>query len=165
MSIGVVSILAAIAGGGLKALNVEVPVLQHLIQQILFGLLGVGLFCFGLYVHFQKPPSAPTGINVKLDPIGDVTGRCPGFYPWQGSISITGGQGDVQYRSVFEPATGGENANGTLETIHFDEPGTLRISDTIEYSGDISGYLYVEVVEPVQTTSGSQPLGVQCLSR
>ncbi len=59
LTVGIVCILAAIVGGGLKAFGVEIPVLSTLVRQLVLGAFGIVL----LIVAFQirpKPAPAPT---------------------------------------------------------------------------------------------------------
>lgn len=48
MTLGVVAVMAAIVGGGLKAAGVDIPVLTSLARQVLLGMFGLALLVVGL---------------------------------------------------------------------------------------------------------------------
>lgn len=48
VTLGVVAVLAAIVGGGLKAAGVDIPVLRSLVRQVLLGMFGLALLVVGL---------------------------------------------------------------------------------------------------------------------
>jgi hypothetical protein len=67
LSAGIVCVIAAIVGGGLKAFNIEIPALNSLRRQLMLGLLGLVL----LVIAWRYPStngSASTGrvLTVRL---------------------------------------------------------------------------------------------------
>lgn len=48
VTLGVVAVMAAIVGGGLKAAGVDIPVLTSLARQVLLGIFGLALLVVGL---------------------------------------------------------------------------------------------------------------------
>lgn len=48
VTLGVVAVMAAIVGGGLKAAGVDIPVLTSLVRQVLLGMFGLALLVVGL---------------------------------------------------------------------------------------------------------------------
>jgi hypothetical protein len=62
---GIVFVGAALIGGGLKGFGVEVPLIQSIRRQVLFGLAGVVFLCLALVI----PES---GGSRNLTPTGDV---------------------------------------------------------------------------------------------
>jgi hypothetical protein len=162
ISVGIVCILAAIAGGSLKALNIELPALHRPVQYFLFGAVGIALFSLGLYIHYDRPPSGPAGITIALDSVGDVTGSCPGYIKVAGTITITEGQGTVHFHGVLDDSASGESFDGSDDSAYFSEPGTQQISNTIEVAGPMAGYYSVQVTDPVQKSSDPVPFAAHC---
>lgn len=61
---GVAAVLAAVAGGGLKAFGVELPLLATVKRQVLVMIAGAGLIALGLMTGsgmLGRPPAAETG--------------------------------------------------------------------------------------------------------
>jgi hypothetical protein len=56
LTVGLVCIIAAIIGGGLKAFGIEIPVFQSTKRQILLGALGLILLLMG---YASSPPTSP----------------------------------------------------------------------------------------------------------
>jgi hypothetical protein len=76
---GVVCIIAAIVGGGLKALGIEVPKLDSFARQALLGIFGIGLVVAGnSYGSSPDPTSQPSGYPGNTagtsQPASDVKG-------------------------------------------------------------------------------------------
>jgi hypothetical protein len=91
-------VLAAIVGGGLTVLNVELPVLRRPIQYVLLVVVGVGLFISGWYVHVQKPPDPLAGIMATVTSSRAAQDHgYPCAATFTGTIAITEGQGAVNY--------------------------------------------------------------------
>ena len=141
ISVGLVCILASIVGGGLKALNIEIPALRTTAQSILFLGLGLTLMIVGFYVHYQHPPGDPAGITATTDRIDPYLGPCPGSIVVTGSMAISEGKGEVNYHSVFITPEG-QYVNGTPLTVFFPGPGTQKISDTLNLYSTASGQFF-----------------------
>lgn len=118
VTIGVVAVLAAIAGGGLSAAGVSVPVIASVARQVLLGLVGVVLVAGGLTMRYGLP-SVP-----------DV-----GAFGGQGDQA---GQGD---QGGGEPADGGAAAPGGAA-----EPPVPE--DTAGGGGEPEGGCSVDVTFP-----------------
>jgi hypothetical protein len=162
IGIGITCVLAAIAGGGLKAANIEVPALHRPIQYILFCLIGIALFGLGMYFHLQQPAGRPAGISVVIDPIGDrFARRCPANLRATGSITIAEGRGPVIFHMVFD-RSGGGTIEGTKITAHFPGPGTRQITETFFAQGPDAGNLYFRVDDPEQVESAPAPFSITC---
>ena len=162
IGVGIACVLAAIAGGSLKAAGVEIPALHNRLQYGLFAVIGVALFALGLYIHFQKPESAPAGISVTMDPIGSLTApACPANVNVSGSITIKEGRGTVLFHLVELPA-GGAPMHGSQLSVYFTGPGTERISDTFLHTQSVSGNFYWQVDQPVPQGSNSEPFSLNC---
>jgi hypothetical protein len=158
ISVGIACVFAAIVGGGLKALNVELPVLRRPIQYVLLTVVGVGLFGLGWYVHVQKPPSPPAGIMTTVTSSRSAQGHgYPCAATFTGTIAIAEGQGAVNY-TWFAFTT--EPMNRSLGTeprsVHFDAPGTATVTGDILVHEPESGLAYIRVDTP--ETTQSRPL-------
>lgn len=60
LTAGIASVIAAIAGGGLKAFGIEIPLLRSVCRQVILGLLGLVMILFALGLH-QETGSQPGG--------------------------------------------------------------------------------------------------------
>jgi len=161
IGLGVACVLAAVAGGSLKAAGVEIPALHSRLQYVLFAMIGLALFLLGLYIHYDKPPGSPEGITVTMNPIGPEWAlNCPANLTFTGSITITEGRGTVTYHSVILNSDGGESAGSQL-SVYFPSPGTKSISDTALTSA-IAGDIYWQVDEPVPHGSTPEAFSVTC---
>jgi len=72
---GVAAILAAIAGGGLKAFGVEVPLLASVRRQALLVLVGALLVALGLFA--PRPPDRDGGVTPTSTPPSPITAAAP----------------------------------------------------------------------------------------
>ena len=68
LTAGIVCLIAAIIGGGLKAFNIEMPLLQSLKRQIALGILGAAL----IYFSVPKKPVPPINPIVPQDTVSEV---------------------------------------------------------------------------------------------
>lgn len=155
ISVGIACVLAAIVGGGLKVLKVELPVLRRPIQYVLLVVVGAGLFGLGWYVHVQKPPGPPAGIMATVTSSGAAQGHgYPCAATFTGTIAITEGQGAVNY-TWFAFTT--EPMNRSLGTepgsAHFDGPGTATVTGDILVHEPESGLVYIRVDIPEKIQS------------
>lgn len=66
ISAGVACLIAAIVGGGLKAFQIEIPLLQSVRRQMLLAALGAGLLAIGLMTR------GPAGEKAKSEAAGPV---------------------------------------------------------------------------------------------
>lgn len=164
IGVGVACVLAAVAGGSLKAAGVEIPALHNRLQYALFTIIGLALFLLGLYIHYYKPPGPPgppTGITVTMDSIGQKWGlRCPVNLEFTGSITVTEGRGTVIYHAVILNSDGSKS-DGSRLSRYFPSPGTQPISDT-SLMYPTAGDIYWQVDEPVTQGSTPQPFSVRC---
>jgi hypothetical protein len=81
---GVAAILAAIAGGGLKAFGVEVPLLASVRRQALLVLVGAVLIALGLFAPHPPgkavdapPRSAPASASAAAAPVSNTSAAGP----------------------------------------------------------------------------------------
>jgi len=86
VTLGVVAVMAAIVGGGLKAVGVEVPVFGSIPRQVLLGIFGLALIVVGL-VPWQgwspRPEDGDKGSDVAV----------PATQPWTDtSIVVEAGE-------------------------------------------------------------------------
>ena len=72
---GVAAILAAVAGGGLKAFGVEVPLLASVRRQILLVLVGGVLVALGLFA--SRPPEKDEGVATPSGPASASAAAAP----------------------------------------------------------------------------------------
>ena len=72
---GVAAILAAVAGGGLKAFGVEVPLLASVRRQILLVLVGAVLVALGLFA--SRPPGKDEGVAAPSGPASATAVAAP----------------------------------------------------------------------------------------
>jgi hypothetical protein len=168
ISFGVIFILAALVGGGLKALNVEIPALRTRTQNWLVGGLGITLMIVGFIVYGHQPPGDPAGIIVTADSIDSSSVKCPGTMIITGALEISEGRGDVTYHTVLVPSNGNPIIEGTPLTAHFSNPSIQRISDTgdlpILPSGSVvSGQIFFRTDSPEQHDSNHQTISLECM--
>jgi hypothetical protein len=78
---GVVAVLAAIAGGGLKGFGVEVPLLASLRRQIALLVVGAALLGLGLYQAREngpaKAPAEPQPVNAAASVTNNLAAITP----------------------------------------------------------------------------------------
>jgi hypothetical protein len=164
IGVGVACVLAAIAGGSLKAAGVEIPALHNRLQYALFAIIGAALFALGLYIHYQKPVGPPAGIAITMNTIGPMTApTCPANLKLSGSITIEEGRGTVVFHSVYVPSGGTTTDAGSQLSVYFSEPGTQSIQDTTLVQNTLAGNYYWQVDSPVVQGSNSEPFSVTCL--
>src|SRR5262245_38003767 len=81
LTTGLACVIAAIIGGGLKAFEIEIPVIQSFDRQVVLGLFGAALITTAYVIHTQQPkpsqfsyqsleksPSTPTFGNTASTP-------------------------------------------------------------------------------------------------
>ena len=68
LTTGLVCMIAAIVGGGLKAFVIEVPAFQSTRRQVALGLFGLVLFVAGLSLSPKPSPSPPSPQPGTQDP-------------------------------------------------------------------------------------------------
>lgn len=81
LTAGIASVIAAIAGGGLKAFGIEIPLLRSVCRQVILGLLGLVmiLFAFGLHEGVGgQPDGGGTGNGAAS---GGAAGGAPSRTP------------------------------------------------------------------------------------
>lgn len=61
ITLGIVAVMAAIVGGGLKAFGVEVGVVGSLGRQLLLAVFGLAVVAFGLWEPWNRPPDDGQG--------------------------------------------------------------------------------------------------------
>lgn len=68
--VGFVFVAAAVIGGGLKAVGIEVPVVSSILRQVLLGLAGVGAIVISFLLAGNDPAPAipPTTIPLPVTP-------------------------------------------------------------------------------------------------
>jgi hypothetical protein len=165
IGVGIACVLAAIAGGSLKAAGVEIPALHNRLQYGLFFIVGAALFALGLYIHYQKPVGSPAGIAITMNPIGPMQApRCPANLKLSGSITIKEGRGTVVFHAVYLPSGSNIAQVGSQLSVYFSEPGTQPIQDTALIQNSLAGNWYWQVDSPVVQGSNSEPFSVTCLT-
>jgi len=93
----------------------------------------------------------------------EYSGRCPATVTFRGRISAVGGSGTVSYRFVRS-----DGVIGAIETLAFDEPGSLEVSTswTLGESGDkYEGWTTLEIFDPEEITTERTPFAVDCARR
>jgi len=90
--IGVVLVVAALVGGGVKLAGNEIPLLRTPARQIATGIAGLACLAFA---YDQQRFRAE---EVALRALGDYRGPCPGQHRVEGRIRAQGGAGEVRYR-------------------------------------------------------------------
>ena len=77
LTAGIASVIAAIAGGGLKAFGIEIPLLRSVCRQVILGLLGLVMILFAVGLHEGtggQPNGGETGSGAAS---GGATGGAP----------------------------------------------------------------------------------------
>src|SRR5712664_3468878 len=127
--LGIVCVLAAVVGGGLKAFGIEVPKLAGARIAIVL-IIGVVLVGSGIAVRPKPPPPGPTGIFISTDPLGPLTAAsCPVNVKITGYITTTGGYGNVTVRLELNSSTRGLVYSPPL-TLSFQGAGKHTLFDT-----------------------------------
>jgi hypothetical protein len=162
LTAGVACVLAAIAGGRLKAAQFEIPALGRAWQRRLFGIIGIMLFSFGLYLHYQSPIGPPAGVAVHMNPIHSFSGSCPAHLALTGSVTIAQGQGNVDLHAVLDTAAGQVVTGSKRFTLYFAAPGKETVRDSALIPGSESGDFYWQVVSPAEESSNVATFTVRC---
>jgi len=86
VTLGVVAVMAAIVGGGLKAVGVEVPVFGSIPRQVLLGIFGLALIVVGLEPWQSWSPGSDDGDKRSVVAV-------PATQPWTDtSIVVEAGE-------------------------------------------------------------------------
>jgi hypothetical protein len=75
VSAGIICLIAAVIGGGLKGLGFDMPALQSLPRQMLLGGLGVVLLGAGLVLRGSDAPAQPKAKAAEATPSPTPTAR------------------------------------------------------------------------------------------
>jgi hypothetical protein len=107
LTAGLVCIIAAVIGGGLKAFGIEIPALQSTTRQILLGTLGLILLLgtYASYTQFARPPITP--------PDGELNHPSPELNPIKGSS--TGADVDSVEQLAMTAKQAADRAEGILQ--------------------------------------------------
>jgi hypothetical protein len=164
IGVGIACVLAAIAGGSLKAAGVEIPALHNRLQYALFAIIGAALFGLGFYIHYQRPVGSPAGITITMNPLGPMTApTCPANLKLSGSITIKEGRGTIVFHAVYLPSGSTTPQPGSQLSVYFSGPGTHSIQDTSLVQNTLAGDFYWQVDSPVTQGSNTEPFSVTCL--
>jgi hypothetical protein len=125
LTVGIACLIAAVAGGGLRAFGLEIPVLNSVPRQLLLGILGVAFVAFSIWLIPVKPPkiqitSPIQGAKVDHKEVvsGTISGKLRGrlSYLWG---AVTPASGDYQDKEEWWPQSQitplGEGWNLTFE--------------------------------------------------
>ena len=109
------------------------------------------------------PPAGPSSdgtITATANPV-TYSGACgPSPLEFSGTITDNVGNRDVTYRFVF--STG---ATLDEQTIHFDQPGSQRVSYTAPGlpPQSLEGWWAIEIIQPVQLQSNQAEMRITCV--
>jgi hypothetical protein len=152
--IGIICVLAALIGGGLKASGVEIPVLVGARRQVSLGLAGLVLVTFVASSNASHRPRIAM-VSASWDP--SVITECPRKAEISGEVRLKGDATSITYRFLI-------NGQGQKEQT-VDVRGTRKVTDsaTIEFSPtDTARELVLEILQPSHQTSPGSLLNVQC---
>lgn len=159
--LGIVCIIGGVIGGGLKAFGVEIPVLD---SKKTGGLIVIGavLVLVGVEIRPTAPPGQPDVTSVITNPVGTVTPQyCPVNVPVSGSLTTTGGQGDLTVQLHVTPENGPSYNTGNV-TVQVNGPGTYTFHVTLLYSANSAGDYEWAVVSPITDGSTAQGFAIDC---
>jgi hypothetical protein len=155
--LGIVCLLAAIVGGGVKAMGSELPVINSWRRQMLLALFGVILIAIP-QITMRMGEFRVTKVTVAWD--GDHYTGCNVHALFTASITIAGGAGDFESRSLVV----GTYASSVI--THVDGAGVHIIhgwGDANLQPGSSGEYpVVVEVLSPQQLRSDPNYLHVDC---
>ena len=117
--IGLVLLISALVGGGVKLAGNEIPVLKTFPRQALAGFAGVVLM---VYAYDQNNFRVK---EINLRALGDYNGPCPGVHRVEGRIRAVGGDGEVRYR-IF-----GHGYFSNEGRMTFKEPAAIGFEATV----------------------------------
>ncbi len=97
-------------------------------------------------------PPAPIVVSeaTLVANFSEYQGRCPVAVHFDGAITVVGGAGSVVYRFVRD--SGPTDARA----IRFDQPGTLRVADSVTVpipEGEFAGWDQLEILQPTRIAS------------
>jgi hypothetical protein len=159
--LGIVCILGATAGGGLKAFGVEIPTIKGARLVVLF-IIGAVLVCSGIGIRPKPGPSGPTGISVSTNSVGRLASdSCPVNVTVDGSLTTTGGSGPVTVKLSVTWDDGVTQYSPPL-TVPVQGANTYPFSDTWLMTGDAGGNFEYVVTSPISDGSTARPFSVTC---
>lgn len=155
--VGIVLVVAAIAGGGIKLAGSEIPVINTFPRQALLALVGVAVLAF---VWTTRSNFRVASVSVSADQ-ASIT-LCPATVTYTATIEATGGSGSVDYRFVHlgQP--------GQVRSVEFSSPGLRPVQESFEVTA-LPGLpslgpdtAYVEVLAPNEVSSPEASVPVLC---
>jgi hypothetical protein len=109
LTVGIACLIAAIAGGGLKAFGLEIPVLNSVPRQLVLGVLGAAFVAVSIWLIPIPPPKIGIAlpkegekVDHKIIVHGTISGRLPARlkYLWG---AVTPVSGDYQAKEEWWP--------------------------------------------------------------
>jgi hypothetical protein len=91
---GVVCVIAALVGGGVKALGSEIPVVNSLPRQLLLAAVGAALIVAPTFAD-REATFRVTAVRAQWN---DATAMCGRKVGYTGFITVSGSGGTVEYR-------------------------------------------------------------------
>ncbi|MFE2995778.1 hypothetical protein ACFXG4_12290 [Nocardia sp. NPDC059246] len=155
--LGAVCIVAAIVGGGVKALVGEFPIISTIKRQVallMVGIVFVVLPQIALYLgHFRV-----TSVQVSWD--GNYYEGCDVDAAYTVFVKTAGASGDYEIRVVIDDhEIGSKTSTASFPGVH-----TLhgRYTETASSTGDSESSIYVDVLSPKSLTSDKDILHITC---
>ena len=116
LTTGLVCLIAAIVGGGLKAFNIELPGIASVTRQILLGALGLSLLSVSLLpeIFSEDKPNQRTSTTPRSDGCGALADEfeTTGLDSWQ---QLNSGTFSLKDGNVIITAQDGADVRGDLQ--------------------------------------------------
>jgi len=109
LTVGIACLIAAIAGGGLRAFGLEIPVLNSVPRQLVLGVLGAAFVVFSIWLIPVPPPEIAIAVPKDGEKVdynvivhGTISGRLPARlrYLWGAATPVSG---DFQEKDEWWP--------------------------------------------------------------
>lgn len=158
--LGIFCLLAAIVGGGLKALGNEVPIITSFTRQLLLGGAGVALIVVP-QIALGQSKFRVTDTSVRW--ANTVVVSCSEPQPYSGLITVGGSGGTVAFRFIAQGMA------QPMQNQTFPRAGTYAVEGTYfipflrEFPLLTPVTLQLEVVSPNRVLSPTAPLPVTSL--
>lgn len=158
--LGIFCVLAAIVGGGLKALGNEVPLIPSTTRQLLLAAAGISLIVVS-QVALRRSTFRVTDTSAQW--ANTVVVSCSEPQPYSGVITVTGSGGTVEYRFILQGKA------QPLQALNLPGPGSYGVEGTYsipflrEFPLLVPVTLQLEVVSPNRLLSPVASLPVTSL--
>jgi hypothetical protein len=109
LTVGIVCLIAAIVGGGLKAFGLDMPVVNSVPRQVVLGVLGAAFVAISIWLIPVPPPEIAIALRKEGEKVdhkvivhGTISGRLPPRlkYLWG---AVTPASGDFQEKEEWWP--------------------------------------------------------------